>query len=452
MRFIINIPLLMLILTSRVCSQTWWSELNSGVTTTLTSVSVPDPNIRWACGYNGTVIKSNAFPINFTIANYGIPSNINLFTIWGININKALCAGNSGSNTYVYRTSNSGNNWVQVFTQANGSINAIWLRDTVRGIMIGNPVGGRWSIWRTSNGGINWDSTGMYLPQAGSETGWNNSIYFVDSNYMSTVRHLWFGTNNSRVYHSTDFGFTWTAQSIVPESSSMSLLFSYWSQPSAGYSGGSNLMQTSNYGSSWSIVPNTLGSGNITGLAGNMGGVDGPFPFSWYVRNDNKIYYSEGFGTYWTVQYTAPSGIFRYMSQARPGEYGEIFAVRDNGGISYCSCTPSGIRKTSGEVAEDYLLEQNYPNPFNPVTKIKFSLPGRSEGGPHASLSSGAWPGVRLIIYDITGCEVATLVNESLKPGTYEVEWDGSNYSSGVYFYKLITDEFTETKRMVLVK
>jgi hypothetical protein len=63
---------------------------------------------------------------------------------------------------------------------------------------------------------------------------------------------------------------------------------------------------------------------------------------------------------------------------------------------------------------------------------------------------------VRLIVYDILGREITTLVNEELKPGTYEVEWSatggGSNYPSGVYFYKLITTEYTETRKMVLVK
>jgi hypothetical protein len=68
--------------------------------------------------------------------------------------------------------------------------------------------------------------------------------------------------------------------------------------------------------------------------------------------------------------------------------------------------------------------------------------------------ATGAGRGVlvKLIIYDLLGREVATLVNESLKPGTYEVEWDGSTFASGVYFYKLISDDFIETKKMVIIK
>jgi hypothetical protein len=59
---------------------------------------------------------------------------------------------------------------------------------------------------------------------------------------------------------------------------------------------------------------------------------------------------------------------------------------------------------------------------------------------------------VSLVIYDLVGREVATLVNDELKPGTYETGWDGSNYSSGVYFYKIISGDFIETKKMVLMK
>lgn len=98
----------------------------------------------------------------------------------------------------------------------------------------------------------------------------------------------------------------------------------------------------------------------------------------------------------------------------------------------------NGITPVSGEIPNTYNLSQNYPNPFNPATYIKFSLP---EAGF-----------VKLIIYDIMGREVNTLVSENLKAGSYVADWDASSATSGVYFYKLITDNYTETKRMILVK
>lgn len=85
-----------------------------------------------------------------------------------------------------------------------------------------------------------------------------------------------------------------------------------------------------------------------------------------------------------------------------------------------------------------YELGQNYPNPFNPKTIIYFQLPMSNY--------------VKLIVYDVMGREVATLVNEQLNSGTYEIEWDASDYPSGIYFYTLSTGNFTETKRMVMIK
>ena len=86
----------------------------------------------------------------------------------------------------------------------------------------------------------------------------------------------------------------------------------------------------------------------------------------------------------------------------------------------------------------NYSLGQNYPNPFNPVTKIKFEIP-----------KSGF---TTLKIFDILGKEIKTLVNESLQPGTYEATFDGSQLTSGIYFYKITAGDFLETKRMMLIK
>ena len=109
------------------------------------------------------------------------------------------------------------------------------------------------------------------------------------------------------------------------------------------------------------------------------------------------------------------------------------------------------IRIYQNTIPSCYKLYQNYPNPFNPTTKINFSIPP-SKGARGMN--------TELIIYDILGREITTLFNEQIKPGTYEVEWDGSNYPSGVYFYNLklsnalapLSIEFSETKKMVLLK
>ncbi|MBK7107203.1 MAG: T9SS type A sorting domain-containing protein [Ignavibacteriae bacterium] len=90
-----------------------------------------------------------------------------------------------------------------------------------------------------------------------------------------------------------------------------------------------------------------------------------------------------------------------------------------------------------------FSLSQNYPNPFNPTTKIKYSIPQDIKG----EMSN-----VKLVVFDILGREIKTLVNESKKPGNYEVEFNAKNLSSGIYFYKLQTGNFSEIMKMILMK
>ncbi|BDQ02641.1 T9SS type A sorting domain-containing protein [Ignavibacterium sp.] len=100
------------------------------------------------------------------------------------------------------------------------------------------------------------------------------------------------------------------------------------------------------------------------------------------------------------------------------------------------------------EIISNYALEQNYPNPFNPVTKIRYTIAASSLN----PFSKGEGTLTILKVFDILGNEVATLVNENLQPGVYEYEFDASSLTSGVYFYKLISGNFTEVKKMILMR
>ena len=101
--------------------------------------------------------------------------------------------------------------------------------------------------------------------------------------------------------------------------------------------------------------------------------------------------------------------------------------------------TPVGIFiESNNEILHKFSLEQNYPNPFNPITKISYQIPE---------------PGiVSLKIYNVLGKEITTMVNEKKSAGEYEVEFDGSKLSSGIYFYRLFADGFSITKKMLLLK
>ncbi len=106
----------------------------------------------------------------------------------------------------------------------------------------------------------------------------------------------------------------------------------------------------------------------------------------------------------------------------------------------------TGVKSKNSSLPEEFNLYQNYPNPFNPVTTIKYTIP-HVETGYTPSLQN-----VTLKVYDILGNEVSVLLNEEKPAGEYEVVIDGSNLTSGVYFYQLKSGNFTSTKKMILVK
>ncbi|MCY7363571.1 MAG: T9SS type A sorting domain-containing protein, partial [Ignavibacteria bacterium] len=112
------------------------------------------------------------------------------------------------------------------------------------------------------------------------------------------------------------------------------------------------------------------------------------------------------------------------------------------------------ITNISSEVNSEkgFKLYQNYPNPFNPSTNLEFACPPARQGISPASLQGGELRFVSLKVYDALGNEVKILVNENKSAGIYKVEFNGSSLPSGVYFYKLETQDFTDTKSMILLK
>lgn len=100
--------------------------------------------------------------------------------------------------------------------------------------------------------------------------------------------------------------------------------------------------------------------------------------------------------------------------------------------------TTTGIKELPFEIPETFTLSQNYPNPFNPKTNIRFEIPSTMD--------------VKLTVYSTLGEEIAVLINKRMNPGVYETDWDASGLTSGVYFYCLQTETFTETKKMLLIR
>jgi hypothetical protein len=162
-----------------------------------------------------------------------------------------------------------------------------------------------------------------------------------------------------------------------------------------------------------------------------------------YIGTQNKVYRSINGG-----------GTFNQSNLVLPNSNKIIGISKDSGtGDTIFLCTEKAIfkvwdlqtnmKKITNTTPSKFKLHQNYPNPFNPRTTIRFDIPRSSF--------------VKLIIYDVLGKYISSLVNQELQNGTYEVEWpapsgDGNKYPSGVYYYKLITQYFTDIKKMVILK
>ncbi|MCX7877937.1 MAG: hypothetical protein N2510_04755 [Ignavibacteria bacterium] len=447
MKYLFTFFILSLVVINLKTQPAFWDELVTGVTVQLNSVSNINAVNAYACGNSGTVIKTTNNGYNWiNVSGGGIPAAVNLVNIYAINPSEVLVAGYQGTSTFVYRTSNGGANWIQVFTQSNGFINAVWLFNTTSGFMTGDAVGGRWQLWRTTNGGINWDSSGLYLPRSGSELGWNNSLWATASGMK-----LWFGTNNSRIYYSSNFGTNWNILSTGSEVNSYVISVDT-TGIGRGLGGSSaNLLSSTNSGINWTAL-SVPGSGNILGVYAS--GLS--FPQSKYVRS-NSIYTSSN-GFTWFVEFTASSGTYTHLSRNRTGFStgpGVFYATKTNGGITRGNVIVEGVTIISTEIPQDFFLSQNYPNPFNSSTRIRFNVP--------MAKPVNSWdvrgPFVSLKVYDVRASEVANLHHKIIQPGIYESDFDASGLPSGVYFYRLVISDplygnvyYAHTKKMVLVR
>jgi hypothetical protein len=241
--------------------------------------------------------------------------------------------------------------------------------------------------------------------------------------------NIWFGTNNTRVYHSTNFGAT-GSWSFAATTGTVSTYGVWFKDASTGICVGTIAMVSTNGGTSWTAGGTVPGSGNMTSVCG--GGSN-----FWLTRGTN-IQGTTNTGANWTQVYTGTQAL--WANNITTGANGCLtgWAGGATGTIVKLTGIPVGISNNQNGIPDAYMLQQNYPNPFNPTTNISFSIPKAGN--------------VELKVFDILGREAATMVNEFRPAGNYSVEFNASELSSGVYYYTIRTGEFTQTKKMVLIK
>ncbi|MGH2576022.1 MAG: agmatine deiminase family protein [Ignavibacteria bacterium] len=156
----------------------------------------------------------------------------------------------------------------------------------------------------------------------------------------------------------------------------------------------------------------------------------------------NRAVMTNSGGQNWTgsiPRQSAGRTVYYYIkARTNNGKYFSKPITAPRGHWKFNILGPTGISINGNTIPGRYRLYQNYPNPFNPTTNINFDIPKSSF--------------VKLVVYDILGREVTVLINENLNAGSYKYEWNASNLTSGVYFYKLQTEEFKDVRKIILIK
>jgi len=354
-----------------------------------------------------------------------------------------------GQVNLIRKTTNGGVNWITQDwpSYPNNYYESVHFFNWNRGIITGNygdPFYTFGYIIGTTNGGVNWFQKYISTDSSYSET-------TIFRQFWINEDTGWFAGYNI-LLKTTDGGNTFTN------------FYSHVPPTQNGYNGFLDLCFT-NEETGW-ICGGNLDSRNIyktTSAGANWTFQDNPVAHCYYPQIDGIIFISQDTGwassyagliivttnggTSWVVDDTTyhETDHFTKYQSSKVWLAGEPELIYYN-----CLSKPVGIINHDWSVPESFKLYQNYPNPFNPKTRIKFSLPSPSVGGQDPTHRGSQ--AVQLIVYDVLGCEVAKLVNEQLRPGTYVVEFDGSNYPSGVYFYELRSGTFVESKKLVLLK
>ena len=288
------------------------------------------------------------------------------------------------------------------------------------------PVEG---IHRTSNGGENWQhiSTPNYLRvnSGASPNYWNDSYGFLKYNPFDTAFVYANGIN--RVFHSTNGGYNFDSSGVKWMKD---IVVSYKDSVLYGYND-YKLYRSSNKGIGWDSVQTNI---RFSALE-----INPDLPNIIYGGDSLGVYRSTNYGTNWYLynnSFTPSKIIIGISKDAGTGD--TFYVVTKQNVYKVWASFIVNEEGQSNLLPDKFQLYQNYPNPFNPVTNIRFDIPRSSH--------------VKLIVYDILGKEITTLANEKLSAGSYEVEWDGSGYPSGAYFYRVEAGDFFKTKKMILLK
>lgn len=361
---------------------------------------------------------------------------------------------NSSAELRLFRSTDNGNTWAGVTGIPSTGI--VWALSNLGGTLFAGTFGS--GLYRSTDWGILWTRADSGMSHT------NPRGFTRNSSYIFTC--TWSGG----VYRSTDNGNYWTAASSGITGGGLWPIHAMGNYIFVGGQVG-GVFRSSNNGTSWQAVnsglTNTIayalasvGTDLFVGTGGSSVFKSTDYGNSWTPANNGMpnsltVYALLSINTI-LVAGTATNGVF--VSTDRGGSWSaindgltnqQVFSLAVNSQYLFAGTSSTVFRRDHGQImvtvppAMDerpvaFNLAQNYPNPFNPSTIIPFQIPTAER--------------VVLKVYNILGQEVVTLMDEWKEPGAYEVAWNASGVSSGMYFYRLSAGERSETRKLLLLR
>lgn len=415
---------LVLLITAKTVGQNCnyiWTQQNSGFAGQLTTVKAVNELTCWTAGAGAIVFRTTDGGATWLNANpnpgvvVGMSNSID-----AIDGNTAWLTSTNAGSTFIYKTTNGGALWQQVFTSTQTRIFGLKMTSASNGFAFGDPVSNVWQLLLTTNGGLNWQLSPNAPPATNIET-------CLPGSFQVSMPNIWWGTSITTVYRSTNGGVSFTSHEA--NVSGIYILAIHYNSAGTGFSASISMSKSTNGGVSYSSLP-APGAGNIESIQGEGENF-------WFIRGTG-IYHSTNSGGSWQQVHTAAQTLSHMdfpdgLTGCQTG-----WAVGLGGGIYKVTGSLVGTGNNLNEVPETYLLKQNYPNPFNPETVIEFAVPKNTFA--------------ELKIFDAIGNEISVLESGNLNAGSYRYKLSSGGLSSGIYFYTLITPDFTETKKMLIIK
>ncbi|MBZ0204455.1 MAG: T9SS type A sorting domain-containing protein [Ignavibacteria bacterium] len=416
-----------------VISQNWVSAGNVTNPGTKPSISVSGVNSAWIG--DGSLNSPKIFRTTNGGENWlsvpvsGIGNEI--YCISSLNDNTAFAGeGYVNGNANLYKTTNAGLNWSVVLTTSGNGGHFTGLAFTkLSGYIFGLAIAEK--IYRSQNAGNNWIELNAGVTGVSNA---QNSLMIVDNDFYG------FGLNNgaARIRLTTNNSANWNTQQISVSGNYTSAI-AFHTNKLYGVAATSTslpmISRTTDGGSTWNSVD--IGSG-----------VTGTCYFVWvpatpvvYILGSNGgIRRSTDNGITWVITPTPGVTNLTHFDFVHLANVVYGYAVSSNGNVIKLSDTLGILTGVNGNnnLPAEFSLSQNYPNPFNPVTSIEYSIPMNTF--------------VKIAVFDVLGREVASPVNEFKQSGHYVINFNAEKLSSGIYYYRIDAGNYSDIKKMVLIK